>query len=640
MATKEELSISITAELGDLRAQLKEVGNLGDAEIRDMIKGIQKSLKTAEKAAEKAAGSQKAIGAAAKNSAEAAKKAATMLGGSFAQAGEAIFELAPKIASVTAALGPIGMGGVAAAAAIGAIGASALLAVSHLASLADAGLEARAALSKLWEAAGEDEQLRKLEEFRAPLAELAAYETAIRALDAAHQEAALVAGAAQTNLAIGWKAFGQSARDAIANGLSVVAEDFARNVAPTFVLGLERMGEGLKDASADADKLTSSLWDMRAAADDAEMARLKARSALLAPVGETPEAKREREAKEREAAQRAKERAAELAKEIAHQKTLSDARYKALAASFNREYSLKEAEWAKEAAGEDKFRKEELARVAAIEARKTEAIKAEVDAQLRAYAELDAKRQETLRVQGEIASQFAIEAAGAYRSLVDASTDYTIEAYEARERAGERFTQAETEAYEAAIRKRKAAAVVEVLVNAAVAYAGLVAQMAPTTGPGAFLIAAGLVGAGLIAPLSAILGESIPFGVSGAGGTSDASGTPYSESNIPKGANSNGAQDKYDLHPRTPEWLEKILFPGEEVNDLWPDEEADRWGSWNPASRGSEEPAPSTAPSTASAARSSRSSGTSAGVMVTLDRRTSMLRVVQDVPGKTSRGKV
>lgn len=181
-------------------------------------------------------------------------------------------------------------------------------------------------------------------------------------------------------------------------------------------------------------------------------------------------------------------------------------------------------------------------------------------------------------------TQAAAGAMSAFSDLISTGTAETIESYERRREAGERTTDEEYVAYKRALHDRRVASVTEIVTQAAVAYAGMVAQMAPYAGPAAPALAATTVGLGLIAPLAALLGESIPWGVTG----------------------ESGPQPDY-----SGEWVPQSVFGA--------------LGGGNGGGRGGAREGDGTA---------ARSGQSAASVTVRLDRRTSRLRVVQDPPGK------
>ncbi len=106
-------------------------------------------------------------------------------------------------------------------------------------------------------------------------------------------------------------------------------------------------------------------------------------------------------------------------------------------------------------------------------------------------------------------------------ALVEFSTEQTISTYAQMIRAGEDLSAQDESRYKRALAARKVAAIAEVLTNAAVAYAGMVANLAPTMGAAAPGVAAAIVGTSVIAPLTQVLGESIPWSVGGGAETTE-----------------------------------------------------------------------------------------------------------------------
>lgn len=193
-------------------------------------------------------------------------------------------------------------------------------------------------------------------------------------------------------------------------------------------------------------------------------------------------------------------------------------------------------------------------------------------------------------------------------ALVEFSTEQTISTYEEMIRAGDDLSAADESRYKRALAARKVAAVAEILTNAAVAYAGMVANLAPALGAAAPGLAAVIVGTSVIAPMTQIIGESIPWSVGGA----SAEGTP------------------------APEWVDKVFNPNEGPSGF---ERAFNtvFGRGGADDNGDGDVTDAERNNAAGGGGSTRRSSRGATVMVAIDPRTQTLRVDQAAPGKVWR---
>lgn len=121
----------------------------------------------------------------------------------------------------------------------------------------------------------------------------------------------------------------------------------------------------------------------------------------------------------------------------------------------------------------------------------------------------------------------SLEFIGNIGAGVEQITGDIVASFEARAAAGEALTEKEKRAARTALIANKAAAISQIIVSAAQAYGGFVAAFS-ALGPGAPFAAAALVASGMIAPIAAVLGESIPvsFLSSGGGGGGGEPGVP------------------------------------------------------------------------------------------------------------------
>ncbi len=141
-------SLTIKAELSQLRSDIQAAGALTEGETKRLVIALEKRIKASEKAAKDAAKAtrdaaksaareaEKAAEKAAKEAERAAerssaawtdtsKKLATLAGGPVATLGEAIFELVPKAGQASGALGGVVAAGVGIGASVAVIGAAA-----------------------------------------------------------------------------------------------------------------------------------------------------------------------------------------------------------------------------------------------------------------------------------------------------------------------------------------------------------------------------------------------------------------------------------------------------------------------------------------------------------------------------------
>jgi hypothetical protein len=204
---------------------------------------------------------------------------------------------------------------------------------------------------------------------------------------------------------------------------------------------------------------------------------------------------------------------------------------------------------------------------------------------------------------GAAVMQVVQNSMGGISALVDFATEQTISTYEQVLRSGEQLSESDEARYKRALATRKVAAIAEVLTNAAVAYAGMVANLAPTMGAAAPGVAAAIIGASVIAPMTQIIGESIPWSVGGS--ASETTEHPQWVQEVFGTEKTSGFERFWD----------KTLGRGEGF------EEMDGYDSDRAASGGG------------NSSRSSRRS--SGGVTVAIDPRTRNLRIDQDVPGKS-----
>jgi hypothetical protein len=535
----EQLSIAVVAELAQFRKAMSELGTVGEKEVRDMVRGIQRDLKKAEKAAKTTADAHKEIGETAKTAGDAAKTAAGMMGGAFGQAGGVIFDLGPKIAQVAAALGPLGIGAGIAAVAVAGIGVAVVGAMERIQGMADAGVEAASRLEEFWDTLAPEEKIAKLAEFKAPLDEIRAYERALRTLEEASDIAALQTGADQAAMALGWQQFKNTLSSDVTEGLNDLAVGVLDAIPGMgdFAQGLEIMGENALIFARSEEKAKQALdeWEAALAASltgDLDKDMLVALGMMMSPEEEAAA-----DAAAKVALDKYRARQAEKARADAeHQRTEERLRQEAQRRSDD--FDKKVAQTQKEA----------LARSAKVEADRQALIREtqrEVEA---AQREIDAFHD---RLSQQIAAA-ALEASQAVLGIVADQTQKVIDSYQTRQSAGESFTQAEERQYRAAVIAQKAAAISAVVVQSAVAYAGLVASMAPYLGPAAIPTAAGLVGAGLIAPLAQIIGEAIPWSLNVSDSSSSSSSSSDATSNPAQHQAPEGSHVQPESRPSSP----------------------------------------------------------------------------------------
>jgi hypothetical protein len=194
-------------------------------------------------------------------------------------------------------------------------------------------------------------------------------------------------------------------------------------------------------------------------------------------------------------------------------------------------------------------------------------------------------------------------------ALVEFSTEQTISTYEEMIRAGDDLSAADESRYKRALAARKVAAVAEILTNAAVAYAGMVANLAPALGAAAPGLAAVIVGTSVIAPMTQIIGESIPWSVGGA----SAEGTA------------------------APEWVDKVFNPNPDSQSGFERAYNSVFGRGGADDNGDGDVTDAERNNAAGGGGSTRRSSRGATVMVAIDPRTQSLRVEQAAPGKVWR---
>lgn len=118
---------------------MQELGTLGKQEIEDMVRGMQRSLKRAEKAARDAREEVDKIGQAGEKAQRAVERAAGLMGGALADVSDVVFDLVPAITGAGGAFGALGLAATGAAAAIVAglaVGSVASAAIEHIISSA------------------------------------------------------------------------------------------------------------------------------------------------------------------------------------------------------------------------------------------------------------------------------------------------------------------------------------------------------------------------------------------------------------------------------------------------------------------------------------------------------------------------
>jgi hypothetical protein len=131
---------------------------------------------------------------------------------------------------------------------------------------------------------------------------------------------------------------------------------------------------------------------------------------------------------------------------------------------------------------------------------------AAMNAQAAADQAAQAQRtQDTIEQLGTMQNAFA-----SFAEVAISSSDAIVAATEARVRAGEEVSADEKVAANRAANRARDFAAIQVLTSAAVAFAGMVANMSIYTGPGA-IVAAGAAVAGMLAPLIPILQRPLPF---------------------------------------------------------------------------------------------------------------------------------
>jgi hypothetical protein len=124
------LSIGVVAELKDFEAQMAKMPGIGAKEARDMVTGIRRELKNAEKAAQSSAGTiSKGFSGEFNKVSSAAAALAGQVGGPFAQIAGIANSTVRPIAEVAAGLGEVGIAGAAIAGvglALGGVGEAAV----------------------------------------------------------------------------------------------------------------------------------------------------------------------------------------------------------------------------------------------------------------------------------------------------------------------------------------------------------------------------------------------------------------------------------------------------------------------------------------------------------------------------------
>lgn len=607
------LNISVTAEISRLTAALEKAGNLTKREINDIVKGTQRNIRQAERAAKQAAKSSELV----ESASDAAQKAAEMMGGAWGDVSDTIFDLGPKVSAVAAALGPVGTAAVAAAAAIGGIGVATYAAIERLSSLADQGVEAAEQLRASWSDMTPGEALAEQLSLEPALREIDAYTLALQELEREHQATLVRMGAEQSDLGLGWRAFTQSFGQTFSGVVDSVVE-FGLNLAfPAVMQNLRQLGGVLKDTALDADDLAQRAHDAAQAlrdivAEQIEIDRyagsqaqerdmLVALGLVMSPEQEaeldrqTDERKRLREHERHERERDAQERFRALQDEVRHELALLDIKQRG---------QQRAAELSQQLA-DDEIATQERVRAARF------AIYREEVAQLEQVAQEHAAKLQQL---SQLAQQIAQEAVGAVVSLVDLGTSRTIELYERQIAAGRELSAEDRRRYYDALVRRREAAVLEVLVSAAVAYAGMSAQLAPTLGPAAPALAATVVGLGIVAPLAEILGQPISWGVDGSYG--GGSRSPYPEDDTP------------GVRPPSSFGFEEDVS-GSTEGDGFDATDIPFLGGLIAAIQSL------TKKDDGSGASTSRSSAPT----VSLDTRTRQLRIVSEPPGKSQRGK-
>jgi hypothetical protein len=133
MANREEvIRLAFEADLSDMRKELAKLPEISSKEAKKMVSSLEKQYKRAEKAAKKTAKAQKDSAAKVSAGFESAKQAAEGFGGAIGGSAGQIEKFARSAFEASKALGPVGVGALAAGLAIVGVGAAAFAAGSFI----------------------------------------------------------------------------------------------------------------------------------------------------------------------------------------------------------------------------------------------------------------------------------------------------------------------------------------------------------------------------------------------------------------------------------------------------------------------------------------------------------------------------
>tara|TARA_R110000824_G_scaffold123456_2_gene281343 strand:+ start:3207 stop:5321 length:2115 start_codon:yes stop_codon:yes gene_type:complete len=115
MANREEvIKLAFEADLSDLRKELGKLPEIGTKEAKSMVKALEKQYKRAERAAKKSAKAQKDASGKVKAGFESAKQAAEGFGGAVGGSAGQVEKFARSMFEASKAIGPVGVGLIAA----------------------------------------------------------------------------------------------------------------------------------------------------------------------------------------------------------------------------------------------------------------------------------------------------------------------------------------------------------------------------------------------------------------------------------------------------------------------------------------------------------------------------------------------